>query len=137
MGARALVPVAVAVLALHGCVAVDTRWDACETGAPTFVAMADCTNRTVQEDAQNTENPVLRARSQARAQRFSGIADELGEKVATGRLPEPEARVILKQVLNELRDAERDDRLTPLRPQQKTMTCSPTGPGGGVSCTAN
>ncbi len=129
--------VIVAAASLQGCGAIDTRWDECDKGAPTFVAMADCTNRTVQEDATRSSNPAQRARSQARAQRFAQISEELSEKVATGRLAETEARLIHRKVLENLLDAERDDRLSPIRQQPKTMTCSPTGPAGGVVCSPN
>ena len=91
----------------------------------------------MRDDAARINNLAQRSRSEARAQRFSQIAEELSEKVAVGRLPEGEARTVLHRVLEELLDAERDDRLAPIRQQPKTMTCSPVGPGGGVSCTPN
>lgn len=126
---------ALLALGLHGCAVIDTRWDECEKGAGTFVAMAECTAREVQSDAARSSLPALRARSEARAQRYSQIVEELSEKVATGRIAEGEARIVLRHVLNDLLDAERDDRLTPLRQAPKTMTCSPSG--GSVSCTQN
>lgn len=133
----ALACAVLAAASLQGCGAIDTRWDECDKGAPTFVSMADCTSRTVQEDAARPSNPAQRARSQARAQRFSQISEELSEKVATGRIAEAEARLIYRRVLEDLLDAERDDRLAPIRQQPKTMTCSPTGAGGGVICSPN
>ena len=116
---------------------VDTRFEECEKGAPSFVSMADCQARTVRDDAAGINNLAQRARSEARAQRFSQIAEDLSEKVAVGRLPEGQARALLNRVLEELLDAERDDRLAPLRHQPKGVTCSPVGVGGGVSCTQN
>jgi hypothetical protein len=139
MHGRALrsVVAAVAAFALHGCGAIDTRFDECEKGAPTFVSMADCQARTVKDDAARVNNTAQRARSEARSQKFSQIAEELSERVATGRMPEDQARVVLHRVLEDLLDAERDDRLAPIRQQPKSVTCSPVGPGGGVSCTPN
>jgi len=126
-----------AALALHGCGAIDTRFDECESGAPTFVSMADCQVRTVKDDAARINNLAQRARSEARAQKFAQLAEQLGERVATGRMPDQQARIVLHRALEELLDAERDDRFGPVRQQPKSVTCSPVGPGGGVSCTPN
>ncbi|MFM9982149.1 MAG: hypothetical protein ACKVP9_14675 [Burkholderiales bacterium] len=135
---RAVLFVVLSTLLLQGCGRmIDSRFEECEKGAPTFVSMADCQARTARDDAAGINNVVQRARSEARAQRFSQIAEELSEKVAVGRLPEEQARLVLHRVLEELLDAERDDRLAPVRQQTRTMTCSPVGPGGGVSCTQN
>jgi hypothetical protein len=135
---RAVLLVALSTLLLQGCSKmIDTRFEECEKGAPTFVSMADCQARTVRDDAAAIDNVVQRARSESRAQRFSQIAEDLSEKVAVGRLPEDQARAVLHRVLEELLDAERDDRLAPVRQQPRSVTCSPVGVGGGVSCTQN
>lgn len=135
---RALLFVSLIALLLQGCgKMIDTRFEECEKGAPTFVSMADCQARTVRDDAVAIGNVAQRARSEARAQRFTQLADDLGERVAVGRLPEGQARAVLHRALEELLDAERDERLAPIRPQPRNVTCSPVGIGGGVSCTQN
>jgi hypothetical protein len=119
-----------------GCASINTRWDACEKNAGTFVQLADCTLEAVQADARETSTPTLRMRSETRAKAYAQKAEELMEKVGTGRMPDPEARVLLRRALDELMDQERDERLSPLRPPQRTgVTCSPSG--NTVSCTAN
>lgn len=135
---RALLFAVLTALLLQGCgKMVDTRFEECEKGAPSFVAMADCQARTVRDDAAGIGNVAQKARSEARAQRFSQVAEDLSERVAVGRMPEAQARVILHRALEELLDAERDDRLAPVRQQPRSVTCSPVGVGGGVSCTQN
>lgn len=119
-----------------GCATMNARWDACEKSAATFVAIAECTVRAVQADASRSLQPTLRMRSEARAKRYAMKSDELSEKVATGAMEDDDARVELRQALDQLLDEERDDRLSPLRQPQKTgITCSPVT--GGVSCTPN
>jgi hypothetical protein len=118
------------------CASLETRWDSCEKGRTTFVEVADCTSKAVQEDASRWAQPTLRMRSEARAKRYATKVEDLIEKVATGRMSDADARAELRQDLNQLLDEERDDRLTPVRQPQKTgVTCSPSG--GSVSCTAN
>lgn len=135
---RALIFAVLATLLMQGCgKMIDTRFEECAKGAPSFVALADCQSRTVRDDAAAIGNVAQKARSEARAQRFSQLADDLGERVAVGRLPEATARVVLQRALDELLDAERDDRLTPIRQPSRGVTCSPVGVGGGVSCTQN
>jgi hypothetical protein len=125
-----------ALVLLGGCVTMNARWDACEKNAGTFVQVAECTVKAVQADAAGAIQPTLRMRSEARAKRYSVKADELSEKVATGRMAEQDARIELRQALDQLLDEERDDRLSPLRQPQRTgVTCSPVGTS--VSCTPN
>ena len=63
---------AVSTALLQGCGAmIDTRFEDCEKGAPTFVSMADCQARTVRDDAARINNLAQRARSEARAQRLA------------------------------------------------------------------
>lgn len=132
---RAHLAALIAAIAVAGCAAIDSRWDECEKGASSFVQMADCTTRTVQADAARSSNPLQRTRSEARAQRFAQITEDLSERVGAGRLADADARLVLRRVLDELLDAERDDRLSPIRQAPRTMTCSPSG--GSVSCTQN
>ena len=128
--------IVLAGLTAAGCVSMNSRWDDCEKGAATFVQIADCTLDAVNADAGRASQPTLRMRSEARAKRYAQKAEDLMEKVGTGRLPDPEARAELRRALDELMDEERDDRLTPIRQPQKTgVTCSPVG--NSVSCTAN
>lgn len=124
------------IVLVGGCATMNARWDACEKNAGTFVQIAECTAKAVQADSASAVQPTLRMRSEARAKRYSVKADALSEQVATGRLAESEARAELRQALDELLDAERDDRLSPLRlPQRTGLTCSPVGTS--VSCTPN
>lgn len=124
------------LLILGGCATMDARWAACDKSAGTFVALADCTAKAVQTDASRWAQPTLRMRSEARAKRFAMKADDLIEKVGTGRTPDADARAELRTALDQLTDEERDDRLSPMRQPQKTgITCSPAG--NSVSCTAN
>lgn len=130
-----IVSIAAASMAA-GCVSINTRWDTCEKNAGTFIQLADCTLESVQADARETSTPALRMRSEARAKAYGQKAEELMERVGTGRMPDAEARVLLRRALDELMDQERDERLSPLRPPQRTgVTCSPVG--NSVSCTAN
>ena len=132
---KKLALVTLTIFVLPGCAAIDTRWDACQAGA-TFVQVADCTVQAVQGDASHWAQPAMRMRSEARAKRYTTKAEELMEKVATGRLHDADARVELRRALDELQDEERDDRLSPIRqPQKSGMTCSPVGTS--VSCTPN
>jgi hypothetical protein len=130
-------PLALAMLTfLAGCATIDTRWDTCQKAGATFVQVAECTVQGVDADASRWAQPTLRMRSEARAKRFAIKADDLMEKVATGRLHDADARVELRRALDELQDEERDDRLSPIRqPQKSGMTCSPVGTS--VSCTPN
>jgi hypothetical protein len=115
---------------------MSTAWEICDKTGGTFVQVADCSVRAVQADAARWAQPTLRMRSEARAKRYAAKAEDLMEKVGTGRVTDADARVELRQALNQLLDEERDDRLSPLRQPQKTgVTCSPAG--GSVSCTAN
>ena len=130
-------PLALAMLAaLAGCATIDSRWDTCQKTGATFVQVAECTVQGVDADAARWAQPTLRMRSEARAKRFALKADDLMEKVATGRMHDADARVELRRALDELQDEERDDRLSPIRqPQRSGMTCSPAGTS--VSCTPN
>lgn len=124
------------LLILGGCATMDARWATCDKSAGTFVTLADCTAKAVQADASRWTQPTLRMRSEARAKRFAMKADDLVEKVGSGRTPDADARAELRTALDQLADEERDDRLTPMRQPQKTsITCSPAG--NSVSCTAN
>ena len=119
-----------------GCASINTRWDSCEKNAGTFIQLADCTMEAVLADARQTSQPALRMRSEARAKAYSQKAEDLMEKVGTGRMGDAQARVVLRHALDELLDHERDERLTPLRQPQRTgVTCSPVG--NSVSCTSN
>ena len=130
-----LVSIAATLLAT-GCVSINSRWDSCEKNAGTFIQLADCTVEAVQADARETSSPALRMRSESRAKAYALKAEGIMERVGTGRMPDPEARVVLRRALDELLDQERDERLTPLRQPQRTgVTCSPAG--NSVSCTAN
>ncbi len=121
---------------LPGCVSMNARWDACEKSAATFVKVADCTIGAVNSEAARTSQPGLRLRSEARAKSYARRAEDLVEQVATGRLADADARVVLRQALDQLLDEERDERLTPLRRSQGSgVTCSPVG--NSVSCTPN
>ncbi len=132
---RTVVALLVALLA-GGCASLNTRWDDCEKASGTFVDLADCTVRGVHADAGRWVQPALRMNSEARAKRYSLKAEDLIEKVGTGRMADADARAELRQALNQLLDEERDDRLSPLRqPQKSGITCSPAG--NSVSCTAN
>ena len=125
-----------ATLALNGCASIDTRWDTCQVPGAPFVQVAECTVQGVDADASRWAQPTLRMRSEARAKRYAVKAEELMEKVATGRMHDADARVELRRALDELQDEERDDRLSPIRqPQKSGMTCSPAGTS--VSCTPN
>src|SRR5471032_1453687 len=130
-------PFALAMLTfLAGCATIDTRWDTCQKAGATFVQVAECTVQGVDADASRWAQPTLRMRSEARAKRFAIKADDLMEKVASGRMHDADARVELRRALDELQDEERDDRLSPIRqPQKSGMTCSPVGTS--VSCTPN
>ena len=131
-----LVVMWITVALASGCVSVNSRWDACERNAGTFVQLADCTIEAVQADARATSTPTLRMRSDARAKAYTQKAEELMERVGTGRLPDPDARTQLRRALDDLMDHERDERLAPLRQPQRTgVTCSPVG--NSVACTAN
>lgn len=133
---KASLTLVVASVFVGGCATINARWEACEKNASTFVQVAECTSKAVQADASGAVQPTLRMRSEARAKRYAIKADELSEKVATGRLADQEARVELRQALDQLLDEERDDRLSPLRQPQRTgVTCSPVGTS--VSCTPN
>jgi hypothetical protein len=128
--------VVLCMLAAGGCATVDGRWDFCEKAGGPFVQVADCTVKAVQADASRWVQPTLRMRSEARAKRYATKAEDLMEKVAAGRLADPDARTELRQALDQLRDEERDDRLTPIRqPPKSGVTCSPVGTS--VSCTPN
>ena len=130
-----LVSIAATLLAT-GCVSINSRWDSCEKNAGTFIQLADCTVEAVQADARETSSPALRMLSESRAKAYALKAEDLMERVGTGRMPDPEARVVLRRALDGLLDQERDERLTPLRQPQRTgVTCSPAG--NSVSCTAN
>lgn len=119
-----------------GCASINSRWDDCEKGASTFVQVADCTIDAVKADAGRASQPTLRMRSDLRAKKYIEKAEDLMEKVGTGRMADQEARAELRHALDELMDAERDDRLTPIRqPPRMGVTCSPVGTG--VSCTQN
>src|SRR4051812_7638805 len=96
---------------MAGCASMDARWSACEKSGGTFVELADCTARSIQADSAKWAQPLLRMRSEARAKRFSAKAEDLIEKVGTGRMADPDARVELRQALDQLIDEERDDRL--------------------------
>ena len=136
MHLRSLIGSIVAASMAAGCASINTRWDACEKSAATFIQLADCTLEAVQADARQTSTPALRMRSEARAKLYGQKAEELMESVGTGRMPDTEARLLLRRALDELMDQERDERLSPLRPPQRTgVTCSPVG--NTVSCTAN
>jgi len=127
---------AIAALALSACATLDSRWDSCEKAHGTFVQIADCTLQAVQADASRWAQPTLRMRSESRAKRFAAKAEDLIEKVGTGRVHDADARVELRQAYEQLQDEERDDRLSPIRqPQKSGMTCSPAG--NSVSCTPN
>ena len=131
---KTLAPVTLAVLA--GCATLDSRWDTCEKANATFVQVADCTIQAVQADASRWAQPTLRMRSEARAKRYAAKAEDLMEKVGTGRVRDADARLQLRQAYEQLQDEERDDRLSPIRqPQRSGMTCSPAGTS--VSCTPN
>ena len=119
-----------------GCASINSRWDACERAASTFVQVADCTIEAVKADAGSASQPTLRMRSDIRAQHYVQKAEELIENVGTGRMPDPEARALLRRALDELMDEERDDRLAPFRlPARTGVTCSPVGTR--VACTPN
>ena len=127
---------ALAASALAACATLDSRWDTCEKAHGTFVQIADCSLRAVQADASRWSQPTLRMRSEARAKRYAAKAEDLIEKVGTGRMHDADARVELRQAYEQLQDEERDDRLSPIRqPQRSGMTCSPAGTS--VSCTPN
>ena len=133
--ARTCALLAAAALAA-GCVSINSRWDDCGKVAATFVQLADCTVESVKAEAARTSQPTLRMRSEMRAKLYAQRAEDLMEKVGTGRMPDPEARAELRHALDQLLDEERDDRLTPIRQPQRTgVTCSPVG--NSVSCTAN
>ena len=119
-----------------GCTSINYRWDDCEKGASTFVQVADCTIEAVKADAGRASQPTLRMRSEQRAKQYIEKAEDLMEKVGTGRMPDQEARAELRHALDELMDSERDDRLNPIRqPPRMGVTCSPVG--NTVSCTQN
>ena len=133
---RTLAALVVLAAVAAGCASINARWEGCEKNASTFVQLADCTVEAVQADASSATSPVLRMRSENRAKRYAQKAEDLMEKVGTGRIPDPQARLELKRALDELLDEERDDRLQPIRQPQRTgVTCSPVG--NSVSCTAN
>ena len=133
---RTLAALVVLAAVTAGCASINARWEGCEKNASTFVQLADCTVEAVQADASSASSPVLRMRSENRAKRYAQKAEDLMEKVGTGRIPDPHARLELKRALDELLDEERDDRLQPIRQPQRTgVTCSPVG--NSVSCTAN
>ena len=96
------VSIILAGLATAGCASMNSRWDDCEKGAGTFVQVADCTVEAVNADAVRASQPTLRMRSEARAKRYAQKAEDLMEKVGTGRLPDPEARAELRRALDEL-----------------------------------
>ena len=125
----------IAALIPLGCATTDARWDSCEKGAKTFVELADCSTRAVHADTARWSQPALRMRSEARAKRYALTADDLIEKVGTGRLSEAEGRAELERAMHDLLDVERDDRLVLPRQAPKSMTCSPVGTS--VSCTQN
>jgi len=119
-----------------GCVSINTRWNECEKGAGTFIQLADCTVEAVNADAARSGQSTLRMRSDLRAKRYAQKAEDLMEKVGTGRLPDAEARAELRRALDELMDEERDERLAPIRqPARSGITCSPVG--NSVACTPN
>ena len=136
MRIRTLVLIVFAAGFAGGCASINTRWDACEKGAGTFVQLADCTVESVNADAGRTGLATLRMKSELRAKRYAKKAEELMEQVGTGRMPDAEARIVLRRALDELMDEERDDRLTPVRqPERSGVTCVPVG--NTVSCIPN
>ncbi len=136
MRVRTLALIVAAAGMAAGCASINTRWNECEKGAGTFIQLADCTVESVNADAGRSGQATSRMRSDLRAKRYAQIAEDLMEKVGTGRLPEAEARLVLRRALDELMDEERDERLMPIRqPARSGVICSPVGTG--VSCTTN